>query len=191
MNKFEILQKTWVKPELKAEVIAIVQEFILTARKRFGDKVKTVPEVQFKTKGRTAGWCRYDHFTGKHTIDINPILLNENKDEMLNVTVPHEVAHCVVHQLYDHSNRWSKPQPHGWEWQSVMRAFGLDPDRCHCMDTSTVEKLRNNGVTFAYKCNCQVHHVSQIKHTKMQRGQTRICKSCRGKLVFDNVNVMS
>lgn len=190
MNKFEILQKTWVKPELKAEVLAIVQEYILTAQKRFGDKVKTVPEVQFKTKGRTAGWCRYDHFTGKHTIDINPILLNENKDEMLNVTVPHEVAHCVVHQLYDHSNRWSKPQPHGREWQSVMRAFGLDPDRCHCMDVSTINNLRNNGVTFQYKCNCQVHMVSQIKHTKMQRGQTRICKRCRGRLVFDNVNVI-
>ena len=118
-------------------------------------------------------------------------------ERVVNQTVPHEVAHIVVAEVYESQNRvYVDPfsfrrqraiQPHGWEWQQVMRLFGLEPDRCHDMDVSTVKAIRNGGLEYVYKCNCMEHKVTKVKHNRMQRGLVYTCRRCRGKLAFDKV----
>ena len=196
MNKFQILQKCHVTRELRNRVENVVLTCLDTAQAKFGvDKVTKTPEIRYNTKGKTAGWACWNH--GKPYIDINPILLNENVEEVINQTVPHEVAHIVVSEVYESQQMvrvdiWSmrmvrSVQPHGWEWQSVMRLFGLDPERCHRMDVSTVRAIRNGGIEYVYKCSCMEHKMSKIKHNRMQRGRGYTCRRCRAKLVFDKV----
>lgn len=199
MNKFEILQKCHVSKELRLRIETMVLDCLDKAQRKFGaDRCKVIPEIRYDTKGKAAGWACWNN--GKAYIDINPILLNENVERVVNQTVPHEVAHIVVAEVYESQNRvyvdpWSMRRqraiaPHGYEWQQVMRLFGLVPDRCHNMDTSTVRAIRNGGVEHHYRCGCMVHKMSKIKHNRIQRGVVYTCCHCRGKLVFDKtVNI--
>lgn len=181
MNKFEILQKLHVTQDQKNRVETAVIDCLLTAQKHFGvDKVKVIPEIRYNTKGKAAGLCYYDYLTGKHWIDINPILLNENEIDIIKQTVPHEMAHCVVNQLYPNERL-----AHGYEWQSVMRLFGLSPERCHNMNTSTITIIKNGGMEYHYNCGCMVHKLTKIKHNRMQRGVGYRCNRCKQPLKFD------
>ncbi len=176
---------SYVSDSLKQKVESVAREYFLTAQRIYGsDKINVFPEIRYNTKGRTAGFCWYKD--GNHWIDLNPILLNENPDEMLNKIVPHEMAHHVVHQLYEKDYR-RFPKPHGNEWRIVMMNFGLDPDRCHKMDTSTIRHMQNNGFEYVYKCNCSVHNLSKIRHNRIQNGTRYSCNKCKSRLVLDSI----
>ncbi len=198
MTEFEKQKLTWVSPQLKARIEVTVWDCLDKAQARFGvDKVTKIPEIRYNTKGKTAGWACWNG--GRPYIDINPILLNENVEEVVGQTVPHEVAHIVVDEVYDQHNRcYIDPhsmrrrqaiEPHGFQWQEVMRLFGKVPHRCHQMDVTTVTKLRNGGLEHIYKCKCNgeraIHKMSKIKHNRIQRGGGYICRRCRATLVFD------
>lgn len=197
MNKFEILLKSHVSKELRNRVFDKVLLCLDKAQAKFGvDKVTKIPDVRYDTKGKTAGWACWNH--GNPWIKINPILLNENVERVVNETVPHEVAHIVVNEVYESQNRvYVDPytyrrrraiEPHGYEWQQVMRLFGLRPERCHDMDVTTVVALRNGGSAFIYKCGCREYPMTKSKHERIQRpGGWARCRNCRGKLAFDRM----
>lgn len=193
MTEYELQKLTFVPKELKLRIENIVLECLDKAQAKFGvDKCTKIPEIRYNTKGRTAGWACWNG--GKPYIDINPILLRENVEEVVNQTVPHEVAHIVVNEVYENArvrDMWTRRRqvaPHGVEWQQVMRLFGKVPHRCHQMDTSTVQALRNGGREFHYKCNCQVHKMTIIKHNRISiHGMAYICRRCRSEIKFDKV----
>jgi SprT protein len=163
MNVYEIQQKTIVSPELKLRLETKVLECLTKAQKEYGEsKVTKIPEIRYDTLGKTAGWACWNN--GMPYIRINPILLNENVEETVEQTIPHEVAHCVVFEVWPGSRErnydiWScrsrrKIAPHGPQWASVMYTFGVRPERTHDMDVTSVVALKRKNVReFVWKCS--------------------------------------
>lgn len=186
-----------VSGEIKNRVESKVLECVGKAQARFGaEKVSKIPEIRYDTTGKTAGWAYWNN--GNPYIDINPILLNENVEHVINQTVPHEVAHIVVNEIWQpkvvvdrYTNRQNRTiRPHGMEWSHVMRVFGIEPDRCHCIDTTTIDVMKGR-VKYPYKCICcgREFHLSSIRHKRaMSFGTTKYyqCVKCKARLVYVN-----
>lgn len=193
MTEYEKQKLLWVSKELKLRIENVVLDCLDKAQARFGvNKVKCIPQIRYNTTGTSGGKACWNY--GKPYIDINPILLNENVERVVEQTVPHEVAHIVVYEVYGEAARMRsyngrrEVAPHGWEWQQVMRLFGKEPDRCHEMDVSSIKKLKNGGREFHYKCNCMTHTMSIVKHNRISiKGYNYFCRRCKGKLVFDKM----
>jgi len=134
-----------------------------------------IPTVNLTQRGKTAGSAWF--FTWE--IRLNPVLLNANLSAFLHQVIPHEIAHLVVSSQY--TTPLYRPKPHGREWQFVMEnLFSTPAQRCHSFDISKVQ-----GPTFPYVCACQTHRLSQIRHNKVQRKQTRYyCSLCQQELIF-------
>ena len=83
-------------------------------------------KVEFTNRGRAAGIAHI----GEHRITFNPKVMRLNPDRFLKRTPGHEVAHFVVHYLYEQRVRSMerpppKPKAHGREWLSVMMSLGI------------------------------------------------------------------
>jgi SprT protein len=128
-----------------------------------------IPKIRFDLKGRPAGACCM--MGNKCILRFNLKLLEENQENFLQFTVPHEVAHYITAILY------GKVKPHGEQWQNVMHFFGIEhPRRCHSFNIE-------DTYPWIYKCQCQEHFVSQRQHSSVIKGKrTYICKDC-GKVI--------
>ncbi|NND69565.1 MAG: metallopeptidase (SprT family) [Halioglobus sp.] len=133
--------------------------------------------VLFDLKGHTAGMFRYD---GKRSvIRYNPWIFAKYFELNLRDTVPHEVAHYIVHELYP----FRRVKPHGSQWQRVMDHFEADPGVTFDLDLSDVPQRRQR--THPYRCACQLHDVSTTRHNRMQRGKGQyLCLTCNVELVY-------
>lgn len=79
--------------------------------------------IQYGVNGGHAGYANYT----QNLIKLNSELLLRNYQDMLEDTVPHEVAHLITRQVFGNSVK-----SHGNEWRTVMMAvFGIQPSRCH------------------------------------------------------------
>jgi SprT protein len=127
--------------------------------------------IRFDLRGRSAGMVR---FAAGCTPEIryNPQLLAENEEQFLARTVPHEVAHLVVRELFGAAVR-----PHGGEWKAVMGFFGADPSRCHDFDVSRSQVRRLPR--FLYRCGCRCHELTSIRHRRIRNGQSYLCRACK------------
>ncbi|MEN8180113.1 MAG: SprT-like domain-containing protein [Pseudomonadota bacterium] len=139
------------------------------AEKQFGMRCP-LSNIHFDLKGKAAGMVVFKPGR-KPYIRFNPAILMRNRDKFLSQTLPHEVAHLVARRLHG-----AKIRPHGQEWQAVMRFFGADPVRCHnyAMDGVQPRKMR----LFAYRCGCRQHQLSAIRHNRILKGQTYLCRHC-------------
>ncbi|ATH82968.1 MULTISPECIES: SprT family zinc-dependent metalloprotease [Pseudomonadaceae] len=131
------------------------------------------PEVSFKLRGQKAGVA---HLT-ENKLRFNLQLYRENREDFLRQTVPHEVAHMVAHQLFG-----PRIQPHGEEWQLIMRGvYELAPQRCH-----NYEVQRRKVSRFIYRCSCPEGEFpfSAQRHAKVAKGQRYYCRRCKVTLQF-------
>ena len=148
-----------VSSEVKLKVMSRVHDCIAILEKEY-DKSIPFPKLLFTQIGETAGTAHY----GTWDININPVLLNENLDAMLEHTVAHELAHLATHIIYPHAHRTKlgcgkkvKRSPHGTEWQEIMNKLGVDPKRTHNFDVSRA--VRRKSTTVMYECiNCKKHY---------------------------------
>jgi len=85
--------------------------------------------------------------------------------------VPHETAHFLAYRLHGRGIR-----PHGLEWQAIMRRLGADPTRCHDYDIEGLSARRLSY--FDYHCDCRDHRLSTIRHNKVRRGTSYLCRQC-------------
>lgn len=184
MTRYELQKKLHVTQDKKNKIDTAVLDCIYMADQLFGKGV-TAPEVRYDLIGRSAGQAVYDQF-GKspYVIRVNPVLLNENESYIVNQTVPHEMAHVVVYQFY--LARGIQVKGHGNEWKRVMRYFGLEPDRCHSLDTTTIRAIRG-GVEYHFNCGCvgKVYKLSKHKYNKYVSGISYRCPRCKVQLKFD------
>lgn len=110
-------------------------------------------------------------------------LAENNREDFLINTVPHEVAHYVDDEVYGNKYVNGRRQSHGPRWKYIMRmVYGLNPDRCHSYDTSVT--LTKKQSRHEYTCGCRTHMVSTTIHNKILRGQRRICLTCREAIVL-------
>lgn len=172
----ELLQKTVVSIDLQQRIQSVVNGCIDKAIKKFGiDRVPVNIPIVYKTKSVAAGKA---HVTFSHRlgfrpemieccININPVLLNENIEYVVNQTVPHEVAHVVAYSVYSNAIRG-----HGVEWSNIMRLFGCEPNRCHKLNVSTINQIRNRK-SYNVKCTCgKLLEITSNRATKMKNGKS-------------------
>lgn len=152
------------------------EEFLCRADELFGRRFARVP-VLFDLRGRTAGMFKVIGKRG--LIRYNPWIFGKYFEENLRDTVPHEVAHYIVHEVYP--RRGTKP--HGHEWRNLMAQFGANPGVTFDLDLNGVPQRSQRS--HRYHCGCQVHEVSSTRHNRVQRRKVHYhCCSCAGRLVY-------
>lgn len=162
--------------DLQTQAVELTEYWIRRARELTGTSARRlpVPEVSFDLRGRSAGQAIFARRRREIRIRINATLLASHPREMLEDTVPHEVAHVVIFRLYGR-----KAKPHGEEWKALMRAFGVDPAPCHTLPTEPVRQLQR----FRYECACEdPAWLTSIRHKRAQQGTDYVCRRCGEKL---------
>lgn len=169
---------------MKAVVLKKVEMLQAQAEKVYGCRV---PNVQIKydlNTIRLGGQAVTNPHTNLFKMRLHPAALAYYGEEYVERTVVHEFAHLVQRQNYPMS------KPHGKEWKSVMRNLGVEPSRCHSYDLEKALKACGSKPTgrkvktFTYKCNCQEHQLTAIRHNRVVKGtQTYHCKKCKTTLV--------
>jgi SprT protein len=155
-----------------------IRECMDTLENHFGTPL-TKPTVVYDLKGHTAGEAYY----GENKVRLNLDLLwnEETQREMIDVTLPHEVAHLVAHERHG-----PLIKSHGWQWAYVMRVLGLPPDRTHLMRTTAARKRKKMPRPFKYHCYCKTHHLTKIVHKRILQGRQYECHDCGGRLTRIN-----
>jgi predicted SprT family Zn-dependent metalloprotease len=140
--------------------------------------VKIDPKITFNLKGRVAGWagckfCRITRQARDFTLRFNSdIIQGKHFDDMMELTIPHEVAHLVCYARPDLGSK------HNPGWKRVCMALGGNGSRTHSYETAPG---RGNGFTYRASCGTEIT-VSSIIHRKIQAGQGRVLKKTRGKV---------
>ena len=156
-------------------VVAHTEHYLRLAGQLFERPFRPVP-VLFDLSGSSAGMFRA---AGRDCwIRYNPWIFAKYFEENLQGTVPHEVAHYVVHEIY---RRRRAVKPHGAEWRAVMAAFGADPGVTFQLDLAGIPQRRQR--THTYRCDCRTHQLSTTRHNRIQRAGVRYhCRYCSGPL---------
>jgi len=160
----------------QAQVEERTEHFICQAEGLFSRQFERIP-VLFDLAGRTAGMFK---MVGRQRcIRYNPWIFAKYFDENLSDTVPHEVAHYIVHEVYGRR----RIKPHGPQWQALMSQFGADAGVTFNMDLAGIPQRSQK--THPYRCDCRTHDVSTTRHNRVKRGSGRYhCRFCDGQLVY-------
>lgn len=178
-----------VTEAVKTRVQAKIAEGIALAEAAYNITVRP-PRVVYNKRGTTAGTANYREWV----INLNPVLLMENIDTFIDRTVPHELAHLVVYQVYPEAYQTelvrtrtgykrTKRDVHGSYWQEVMRKIGAnDNRRCHSYDT-TNSKVKKTVTKYEYRCTgCQQSMmVSAKRHSQLSANPRAVYHSACGR----------
>lgn len=161
--------------QMRSRVLEKVDALLQIARRTWGDRVGFPIKVMFDLRGLKAGTASRKY----PEINLNLVLMVENTDHFIEVTVTHEVAHIIVNRLYKR-----RAKPHGREWKMVMMTLGIDdPARCHTYDTTN--SRQRLGAKYVYVCDCRKDiRVGIVRHRKIQGGIKYHCTKCKANLVF-------
>ena len=162
-----------ITPEIIQKIETKIAEVMGLFRKRFhsADLTET-PKYSFRQMGRRGGLAYYK----ENRIELNPDFFKNHAEEMINQTVPHEVAHLVAFKVYSLLGKG-----HGRFWKLVMGALyplGVKVSRCHQYDLEGV-KVRIVARPFSYHCGCMDHNITKNIHAKIQSGRKYTCNRCR------------
>ena len=138
-----------------------------------------LPEIDFSLRGRAAAQAAWQvsrrgrkKIIGGLRLRFNLQAYHLNPTEMLNETIPHEVAHLIT------VLRWGAGcRPHGSQWRQVMQeCFNLAPQRTHQLALAPSRTLAKK---FIYACTCREHALTGIRHRRIERGLASYsCKDC-------------
>jgi SprT protein len=158
----------------QATVVALTAHYVARAESIFTRKFAPV-DVHFDLPGGSAGMFKVH---GKSCwIRYNPWLFAKYFDDNLDGTVPHEVAHYIIHKVYD----LRRVRPHGREWLALMHQFEADAAVTSDFDLTGIPQRRQRR--FAYRCDCRSHELSTRRHNTVLRGKGRYhCVKCKGEL---------
>jgi SprT protein len=128
--------------------------------------IVAMPTVSYDLRGKTAGkaYLRENH------IQLNAVLLLENREEFVADTPGHEAAHLAAYANFGQEGRG-----HGVRWAEMMRLIGQRPARTHNYDVTNSRVHK----TYAYRCNCQAFNLGIRRHKAGLAGKL-ICKKCKG-----------
>lgn len=164
---------TPIDSQHRSAVIDRTRSYIDQATKLFGRTFDPVP-VLFNLKGKTPGMYRI--VGDRREIRYNPWLFSKFPDDSLANTVPHEVAHYIVEQIYGRRVR-----PHGPEWKQLMRAFGAEPSRTCNYDLEGIACRRYK--LYTYFCSCREHQLTSRRHNQVLRSLRQyLCRDCHSLL---------
>lgn len=168
--------------QLSSSTEAAVAHWIEQARGILGltPRQLPLPELRFNLRGRAAGQALLSRRRGQaDAIRINADLLASHPRNMIDETVPHEVAHVAIHRRYNQGGR--RVRPHGPEWKALMQAFGVTDETCHNLPVTPARQLRR----FRYACGCdEPAWLTSIRHRRAQNGTVYRCRRCGQPLAF-------
>ena len=161
--------------EQKRSVLERNELYICEAERLFGRQFDRLP-VLFDLRGSTAGM--YKVLGKRRWIRYNPWIFAKYYEVNLADTVPHEVAHFIIDDVYG-----KHAKAHGPEWKALMSRFGADPGVTFNLDLSDIPRRQQR--THAYNCQCRSHEVSSTRHNRVMRGRGIYhCRVCDGELVY-------
>lgn len=153
----------------REDVVRRTRSYIDRAAGIFGRAFDPVTVV-FNLRGKTPGMYRI--IGERREIRYNPWLFSKYPDDSLANTVPHEVAHYIVEQVYGRRVR-----PHGREWKRLMRAFGAEPARTCSYDLEGIACRQYR--LFTYHCSCREHQLTSRRHNQVVRAARQyLCRAC-------------
>lgn len=130
------------------------------------------PSFNVKQRGKAAGTA----YLERNELRFNLYMYHQDPGKFLRTVVPHEVAHLVVYQIYQHH-----ASAHGKEWRAVMeKVFSVPAERTHDF------KVKPPKQSFHYICNCQTHIFTRQRHNRAQSGTQYRCKLCQQCLEFQS-----
>ena len=126
-------------------------------------------------KGGQAGIAR----VRQKTIVISGPYLKAHPEEVINVTVPHEICHLYVHHHFPNAK-----QHHGKEFRYFMNLLGLRGDTYHSLGLVEGQPKRK-FTKFEYQCSCGTKfYIMPKMHQSIQRGRHRHCVKCKTDIEF-------
>lgn len=179
----------YVTPEVKLLVIEKLKAVIKMAEAHYG-KALPFPNVVYQLRGTTAGTATFRTWT----VDFNAALLMQNIEDFIARTVPHEMAHLACDKIYPEAHqrqytgygRFTKRQPHGAQWQEIMRVMGVrDITRCHSYDTSTTKVVKSSSRIHPWACPCGKEFTLSAKMTNQLRVSPGSRWHCKGRRLFE------
>ena len=157
-------------------ITTLVNNYIKCAAELFSKKFAPI-DVVFDLKGRTAGMYKIDK--GRKVIRFNPWHFAKYPKENINETIPHEVAHYIIDQLYGIRN----VRPHGKEWQSLMLKFGVEPRRTFSYSLEGIPTKVHKR--YPYTCGCMQFDITTRRHNMIQQGKAQYrCRECGNQIKF-------
>lgn len=169
-----------ITDQQQAQVLARTEHYIAHAEEVFERPFDRIP-ILFDLRGRAAGMFKLDGC--RRWIRYNPWIFSKYYEENLGETVPHEVAHYIVHEVWGRGSRRRGVRPHGEEWRAVMAAFGVQGEVTFNLDLEGIPQRRQK--THPYRCDCRIHQVSTTRHNRVMKGLARYhCRSCDGLLAY-------
>ena len=187
--------------DIRTKIMNKHNEVMKMAEKLFCDKISVQDiNVKFNFRStRVAG--EFPSKMNKRTFKVEKCIryndkfaiIKENETTFINETIPHEIAHYIVHLMRVSVNGNTKSKTwsgHGTMWKKVMGQLGVQPERCHNM-TAPVIRSKSGLIKnrFVYKCNCQEHKVSARIHNKIVKGFEYTCSKCKTGIKFVEVLV--
>jgi SprT protein len=158
--------------ELKIRVNNKISDCINKLEEKFGTKLR-FPTIGFDIRGQVAGYA----YWSKNKIRLNLKAFELEPEDMIENTVPHELAHLYARRHFGH-----RIKPHGNEWKTVMRALGIEAKRCHSYALPMARSHKKYSV-HCEKCNFGFE-LTKIRINKMRKGTNYRHRKCGGKLVF-------
>lgn len=151
-----------------AEFEALVKVCIAAAEAKYG-KMPAI-RIRFDLRGKSAGMAgvaslnRYTkEITGPY-LRFNVEAIRNNWDDMVQQTIPHEVAHLVA---------WCFPalgaDNHNYQWQRIDRSLGGTGERCHRMKLTPARQTNRYRYVLA---SGQEISVGPKHHRALQMGST-------------------
>ncbi len=165
---------TPISPDQQKLVVDETLKYLQMASHIFHQPFKPIT-ILFNLRGLASGMFCLTKDSA--LIRYNPYIFAKYFDYCLANTVPHEVAHYVIHNLYG----LKAARPHGKEWKELMLRFGATPARTYSLNLDGIPIRRQKR--YPYRCNCSDHLISSIRHNKVVSGQARyFCRLCKGPL---------
>ncbi len=158
------------------KIITLADDYIECAKGLFQKKFPPI-NILFDLKGRAAGMYKIDKGTKK--IRFNPYHFAKYPEENFNETIPHEVAHYIVDQVYGIRN----VRPHGTEWKALMLKFGVEPKRTFSYSLDGIPTKIHKRHT--YTCGCSQFEITTRRHNMIEQGKAEYCcRQCGSKIKF-------
>jgi SprT protein len=164
-------------PGLEAALAAALEGFLENIQRALearGAPPLPTPTLRFFTHRLDAGRALAPPSPGTPgVLELNLVYLERESWESSRATIGHELAHLVVFHL--HPRR--RIPPHGALWQRIMREWlGLPPERTHRFSSEGLSVRRQRR--WPYRCACQHHALSTVRHRRAERGAAYRCRHC-------------
>ena len=157
-----------------ADFTKLVNLCIEAAAEKYG--AMPAVTISYNLRGRVAGYacCQINRLTGEATnleLRFNREAISKNWEEMVNQTIPHEVAHLVgyVHRRLGAKN-------HNYAWAQIDRSLGGTGERCHKMELTPGRKT--NRYVYQDSCGEEIT-IGPKHHSALQNGKYGYLRSKR------------